>query len=47
MFESHQDMSAHNNKPGLTVFKKLYGVSSATKKAWEGDLQIMVMEMTF
>jgi hypothetical protein len=36
-----------NNKPGLTVFKQLYVASSATKKAWDGALQIMVVDRTF
>ena len=36
-----------NNKPGLTVFKRLYVASSATKNAWDGALQIMVVDGTF
>ena len=47
MFESVQGISGHNNKPYSQVFKQLYVVSSATKKAWEGALQIMVVEGTF
>jgi hypothetical protein len=38
MFESVQGISGHNNKPGLTVFKQLSVVSSATKNAWDGAL---------
>ena len=47
MFESVQGISRQNNKPGLTVFKWFYVASSATKKAWEGALQIMVVDGTF
>lgn len=37
----------HNNKPGLSMFKWLYVTSSATYEAWEGTLQIMVVDGTF
>ena len=47
MFESVQDISGHNNKPGLAVFKQLYVAFSATKKAWDSALQIMVVDRTF
>ena len=47
MFQSVQGISGHNNKPGLTVFKRLYVASSATKNAWDGALQIMVVDGTF
>ena len=47
MFESVQGISGHNNKPGLTFVKWLYVESSATKKAWDGVLQIMVVDRTF
>jgi hypothetical protein len=47
MFESVKCISGHNNKPGMTVFKQLYVGSSATKKAWEGALQTIVIEETF
>jgi hypothetical protein len=47
MFESVQGISGHNNKSGLATFKQLYVASSATKKAWEGDLQIMDVDSTF
>ena len=47
MFESVQGNLEHNNKPGLTTFKQLYVASSSTKKAWEGDLQIIDVDSTF
>jgi hypothetical protein len=47
MFERVQGISGHTNKPGVTIFKQLYVGSSATKKAWEGNLQIMVEDSTF
>ena len=47
MFESVQGISGHTNKPGLTVVKWLCVESSATKKAWDGILQIMVVDRTF
>ena len=47
MYESVQVISGHNNKPDSQVFKQLYVASSATKKAWEGALQIMVVDGTF
>ena len=31
----------------MTVFKQLYVGSSATKKAWEGALQTIVLDETF
>ena len=47
MFESVQGNLEHKNKPGLTTFKQLYVASSARRKAWEGDLQIMEVDSTF
>ena len=47
MFESVQGISGHNNKPGLTIFKWLYVASSATKKAWDSALQMVVADGTF
>ena len=47
MFEIVQGISGHTNKPGLTVVKWLCVESSATKKAWDGAMQIMVVDRTF
>jgi hypothetical protein len=47
MFESVQDISGYNNKPGLTAFRQLYVTFSVTKKAWEGVPKIMVVDRTF
>ena len=47
MFKSVQGILEHNNNPGLTVIKQFYVAFSATKKAWEGALQIMVVDGTF
>ena len=47
MFESFQGVLGQNNKTGLTVFKQLHVASTATMKAWEGALQIIVIGRTF
>ena len=45
MFESVQGISGQNNNPGwLSSSNSMCQVSSTTKKAWEGDLQIMVVD---
>ena len=47
MFEIVQGISGPNNRPGLTDFKQLYVASSATKQAWKGALQIMIVDTTY
>ena len=47
IFESVQGISGHNNKPGSTVFKRPFVAPSATKKAWEGTLKILVVDGAF
>ena len=47
IFESVQSILGYKNSVVLTVYKRLYMVSSATKKAWEGALQIMMADSTF
>ena len=47
MSEIVQDISGHNNRPGVIAFKQCYMASSVTRMAWEGAPQIMVVDGPF